>query len=120
MNFFKIRVLLKRIKCIRFMMADKSVSKGKKALVIAGLVYLFLPFDLIPAVVFPLSLLDDFVVWGLILWYLSSTLDKYWTGEKDKDYSKKYKSKNIIEDVEFEVNDADSQTKHEEAEANEQ
>ena len=41
------------------MMADKTVPKTKKALIIAGIAYLFLPFDLIPAMVFPLSLIDD-------------------------------------------------------------
>ena len=48
MGFIKLRVLLKRIKAIRFMMADKSVAWWKKALIVFGILYLFLPIDLIP------------------------------------------------------------------------
>ena len=96
---------MSRFKAIRFMMADKTVPKTKKALVIAGIVYLFLPFDLIPAFVFPLSLIDDVAVWLFIIWYLKKELDIYWTGEKSKDLSKKYKDKSIVDDVEFEVDD---------------
>lgn len=103
MQFWSIRVILSRLKAIRFMMADKTVPKTKKALIIAGIAYLFLPFDLIPAMVFPLSLIDDVVVWLLIIWYLRKELDVYWTGEKNRDLSKKYKSRDIVDDVEFEV-----------------
>lgn len=49
MQFLGIRVLLKRIKAIRFMMADKTVPKRKKALIVFGIIYLFLPIDLITA-----------------------------------------------------------------------
>ena len=103
MQFWSIRVILSRFKAIRFMMADKTVPKTKKALIIAGIAYLFLPFDLIPAMVFPLSLIDDVVVWLLIIWYLRKELDVYWTGEKNRDLSKKYKNRDIVDDVEFEV-----------------
>ena len=103
MNFWSLRVILSRLKAIRFMMADKTVPKTKKALIIAGIAYLFLPFDLIPAMVFPLSLIDDVVVWLLIIWYLRKELDVYWTGEKNRDLSKKYKNRDIVDDVEFEV-----------------
>ena len=41
MQFLGIRVLLKRIKAIRFMMADKTVPKRKKALIVFGIIYLF-------------------------------------------------------------------------------
>ncbi|MDO4176655.1 MAG: DUF1232 domain-containing protein [Bacillota bacterium] len=105
MNFWSLRVILSRFKAIRFMMADKSVPKSKKALIIAGIAYLFLPFDLIPAMVFPLSLIDDVVVWLIIIWYLKKELDVYWTGEKSKDLSKKYRDKSMVDDVEFEVED---------------
>jgi len=103
MQFWSMRVILSRLKAIRFMMADKTVPKTKKALIIAGIAYLFLPFDLIPAMVFPLSLIDDVVVWLLIIWYLRKELDVYWTGEKNRDLSKKYKNRDIVDDVEFEV-----------------
>ena len=103
MQFWSIRVILSRFKAIRFMMADKTVPKTKKALIIAGIAYLFLPFDLIPAMVFPLSLIDDVVVWLLIIWYLRKEQDVYWTGEKNRDLSKKYRNRDIVDDVEFEV-----------------
>ena len=53
--------------------------------------------------VFPLSLIDDVVVWLLIIWYLRKELDVYWTGEKNRDLSKKYRNRDIVDDVEFEV-----------------
>ena len=107
MQFFGFRVLIKRVKAIRFMMADKTVPKRKKALVIAGIVYLFLPIDIIPPVIFPFGFIDDIVVWLLILWYLSSELDKYWIGEKPKDYSRKFRGKNVVDDVEYDVDEGD-------------
>ena len=105
MQFLGFRVLIKRIKAIRFMMADKTVPRRKKALVIAGIVYLFLPLDIIPPIIFPFGILDDILVWALILWYLSSELDKYWIGEKPKDYSRKYRGKRVVDDVEYDVDD---------------
>jgi len=113
MQFWSFRVILSRLKAIRFMMADKTVPKTKKALIIAGIAYLFLPFDLIPAMVFPLSLIDDVIVWLLIIWYLKKELDVYWTGEKKYDLSKKYRSKDIVDDVEFEVEEDKAEAKAE-------
>lgn len=105
MQFLGFRVLIKRIKAIRFMMADKSVRWTKKAIIIAGLVYLFLPIDIIPPVFFPFGFLDDILIWVLILWYLRSELDKYWIGEKPKDYSRIFRGKNVVDDVEYDVDD---------------
>lgn len=105
MQFFGIQVLVKRIKAIRFMLADKSVPKRKKALIIFGIIYIFLPIDLIPPILFPIAWIDDLILWILILWYLSSELDKYWTGGKPKDFSKKYNGKTFVDDVEYEVNE---------------
>ena len=113
MQFWSFRVILSRFKAIRFMMADKTVPKTKKALIIAGIAYLFLPFDLIPAMVFPLSLIDDVIVWLLIIWYLKKELDVYWTGEKKYDLYKKYRSKDIVDDVEFEVEEDKAEAKAE-------
>ena len=107
MQFFGFRVLIKRLKAIRFMMADKAVPWYKKAVVIAGIVYLFLPFDIIPPILFPFGIIDDIIIWLLILWYLSSELDKYWIGEKPKDYSRKFRGKNVVDDVEYDVDEGD-------------
>lgn len=105
MQYFGLRVIMKRIKAIKFMMADKTVPKRKKALIIFGIAYIIFPIDIIPALFFPLSLIDDVLLWIFILWYLSSELDKYWMGGKTKDYSKKFRGKTIVDDVEYEVNE---------------
>ena len=105
MQYFGFRVLFKRIAAIRFMMKDKSVSKWKKAIIVAGIVYIFIPLDLIPIAILPVSWLDDVILWLAILWYLRHELDKYWLGEKPADFSKKYRGKNVVDDVEYEVKD---------------
>ncbi|MFR6259049.1 MAG: YkvA family protein, partial [Anaerovoracaceae bacterium] len=94
---------------------DRSVPKRKKARIIFGIIYLFLPVDLIPPILFPIAWIDDLVLWLFILWYLSSELDKYWNGGKTKDYSKKYRGKKFVDDVEYEV---DGKKKKEEANSN--
>ncbi|MEG0662984.1 MAG: DUF1232 domain-containing protein, partial [Anaerovoracaceae bacterium] len=71
------RVIIKRIKAIRFMMKDKSVPKRKKALVVVGIIYLFLPIDLIPPILFPIAWIDDLILWIFILYHLRETLDQY-------------------------------------------
>lgn len=103
-QFIGYNVILKRIKAIKFMMKDKSVPFRKKLLIILGIVYLFLPIDIIPPVLFPIAWMDDLVLWIWILWHLKDELDKYWIGEKAEDLSKKYKGKNVINDATYEVN----------------
>ena len=105
MQFLGFRILWRRIKAIRFMMADKTVPKRKKAIIIGGIIYLFLPIDISPPFIFPVGILDDIVVWLLILWYLRSELDKYWNGEKVTDLSKKFRGKQVVDDVEYEVDE---------------
>ena len=89
MQFLGIRVLLKRIKAIRFMMADKTVPKRKKALIVFGIIYLFLP-----------------------IYHLRNELDSYWTGGKTKDFSKKYRGKTFVDDVEYEVKEESAEDKN--------
>ncbi|MGL4483675.1 MAG: YkvA family protein [Anaerovoracaceae bacterium] len=100
-----IRILGKRIKAIWFMMQDKKVKLWKKTLIVLGLVYLVLPVDIIPPVLFPIGWIDDAALWAWILYTLKDTLDTYWLKGEKEDYSKKYKNKNIIDDVEYEVKD---------------
>ena len=109
MQFIGFQVIIKRIKAIRFMLADKTVSKRKKALLIGGIIYLFLPVDIVPPVLFPIAWIDDAVFWLWILWYLRDELDKYWLGPKNEDLSKKYKGKTIIDDVDFKVDDKEKE-----------
>lgn len=111
MPYISFQVIIKRIKAIKFMMKDPKVKRRKKLLIVAGLVYLLLPIDLIPIVIFPLGFLDDTVLWLWILWYLRETLDNYWLGEKTVDLSKNYKGRTIIDDVEFEVKEEGSDRK---------
>ena len=99
------RVIVKRVKAIRLMMKDRTVPRRKKALIVAGIIYLFLPFDLIPPVLFPVAWIDDLILWIWILYHLRETLDKYWMGEKPADYSAKYKDS--IEDVDYEIKEED-------------
>ena len=110
MNYIGLRIILKRINAIRFMMKDKMVPWYKKALVVFGIVYLIMPVDLIPITLFPVAGLDDLVLWGIILYYLRDELDKYWLGEKVVDLSGHFRDKNIVDDVKYEV-DAEKQDK---------
>jgi len=103
MQFITFQVLFNRIKAISAMMKDKRVPKRKKLLVIVGIIYLLSPFTLVPPVLFPVRHVDGIILCIWILWHLRDTLDTYWKGEKVLDLSKKYKKKDVIDDVDFEV-----------------
>lgn len=107
MQFISFAILGKRIKVIKHMMRDKSVSFGKKALIVFGLVYLVLPFDLIPPIIPVFGFLDDLILWLFILDYLKEELDKYWIGKDPatnvKNGKQKYRGKNVVDGVEYEV-----------------
>ena len=105
MQFLGFRILWRRIKAIRFMMADKTVKWWKKGIIVAGILFLLSPIDLIPIFIFPFNFIDDIVVWIFILWYLRKELDSYWMGEEGKDLSKKFRGKTMVDDVEYEVDD---------------
>ncbi|MBQ7703536.1 MAG: DUF1232 domain-containing protein [Firmicutes bacterium] len=88
------------------MLMDSKVPWTKKALLIFGIIYLVLPVDLIPPVLFPIGFLDDLVLWAYIIWHLADDLDKYadYSGYgKEGDLSKNYRRKDIVEDVTFDV-----------------
>ena len=93
------------------MLKDKNVRWTKKALVIFGIVYLFLPVDIIPPVLFPFGFLDDIVLWIYIIWHLKDTLDEYWIGEKAQDLSKKYRASRIVDFCDFDIEEALAMTK---------
>ena len=109
MQFISFRVLSRRIKAISSMMKDKTVPKRKKLLIVLGIIYVFLPIDLIPPVLFPFGFLDDLVLWIWIIWHLKDTLDQYWVGEKEVDLSRDFKNKDIVEGVEFTVDQEDEE-----------
>ena len=110
MQFISFRVIMKRIAAITSLLKDKTVPLRKKALVIFGIIYLVLPVDLKPPILFPFGFIDDLVLWIFILWHLKDELDRYWMGEKAEDLSKKFRDKTIVEGVEFDVED-DSEKK---------
>lgn len=107
MQFISLAIIGKRMKSIKKMMRDKKVSLGKKILVVFGLIYLVLPVDLIPPIIPVFGFLDDLILWLFILDYLKEELDKYWKEEdptvRAKDIKKKFRGKNIVDDVEYEV-----------------
>lgn len=107
MQFISFAVLGKRIKVIKYLMRDKSVSFGKKALIVFGLVYLVLPVDLIPPIVPVFGFLDDLILWLFILDYLKEELDQYWVGKDPatnvRNGKKKYRGKDVVDGVEYEV-----------------
>ena len=109
MRFISLLVLGKRIGAIGQMMKDKSVSFWKKLLIVFGIVYLISPIDIIPAPVFMFAWVDDFILWIWILWYLRDELDKYCKIEKSENLSKKFYGKNIVEGVEYEVEETDDE-----------
>ena len=74
-DFFRRNI--KRIKAIPQFLKDKRVSLWKKLLIALGLVYLLLPFDIIPPIIPVFGFLDDVVLWLFILYYLRDQLDRY-------------------------------------------
>ena len=104
MRFLFWGILGKRIRAIPYMMRDKSVPMRKKILIVVGIVYLFLPFKFFPPIFF-WGALSNIILWLWIILYLKDELDKYWVGEKQQDFSRKYKNKTVINDVEFEIKD---------------
>lgn len=110
MSFLNFFILKKRIFAIKPMMKDPAVSKWKKAIIVVGLIYLILPFDLIPPIVPVFGFLDDLILWAFIISYLKDELDKYWSeGKEGEDYSKKFKGKDIVDNVDFTVKDEEQE-----------
>ena len=88
MNFIGLRVLFNRLKVIPHFLRDKTVPLRKKILVVACAIYILVPFDFVP--VFPF---DDLVLFLFV------------KGEKKEDLSKKFSDKDIVDGVEFTVED---------------
>lgn len=109
MQFVFFQVLMKRIKAIKHFMKDKGVPLHKKIIIVAGILYLLSPIDLIPEPILIFGVVDDIVLWTFIIWYLKDELDKYWTETDEVKPAAKFRDKNIIEDVNFEVKDEENQ-----------
>lgn len=93
-----LRIYFRRILNLRLYLKDASQSLAKKILIIFGTVYLLSPVDLLPEPVFGIGIVDDLVLWGLILSYLAKELDSY-TGEEgiSREARKKYRGTKIFE-----------------------
>lgn len=115
MQFLFFHTLMKRIRAIPAFMKDKSVPKRKKLIIILGILYFLSPIDLIPAPILIFGIVDDLLIWGVIIWYLQHELDSYWMGPKEVKPEKKFRGKKIIEDVNFEVKE-DGETDEEDQE----
>ncbi len=105
MQFIFFQVLLKRIKAIKYFMKDKEVPLRKKIIIVLGTLYLLMPIDFIPEPILIFGVVDDIVLWTFIIWYLKSELDHYWVETDQVKPAEKFRGKNIIDDVNFEVKD---------------
>ena len=98
--------IIKNFRLIKRMMADGNVSFWKKALIVVGIVSLILPFEIVPDILLPLGLIDDIILWLLIMYILKDTMRKY-RDEDSRGERVKYKRGNIIEGVSYEVKSED-------------
>lgn len=105
MQFIYLQVLLKRIKAIKYFMKDKGVPLRKKIIIVAGALYLLLPIDFIPEPILIFGIVDDIMLWTFIIWYLKTELDHYWIESDPVKPAEKFRGKNIIDDVNFKVED---------------
>lgn len=92
-----------RIKGTVPLLKDSTIPFYKKLLVLFGYVYFFLPFDLLPIVLPGIGLLDDLALWIMITQLLKKDLDQYRGGPPTEPKKKRYKGKDIIYDVSYEV-----------------
>ncbi len=100
MHFIGIRMLLNRLRMVPYYLKDKTVPWYRKALMILCIAYIVVPIDFVP--VFPF---DDLFLFVFMMWNFKDELDTYWKGEKPVDLSKKFRDKDIVEGVEFTVED---------------
>ncbi len=105
MQFIFLQVLLKRIKAIKHFLKDKGVPLRKKIIILMGILYFLMPVDLIPEPILIFGVVDDIVLWTFIIWYLKDELDKYWIETDPVKPTVKFRDKNIIDNVNFEVED---------------
>ena len=88
--------IIKNFRLIKRMMADGNVSFWKKALIV----------EIVPDILLPFGLIDDIILWLLIMYILKDTMRKY-RDEDSRGERVKYKRGNIIEGVSYEVKSED-------------
>ena len=59
------------------MLRDRAVPFWKKAVLVAAMIYLILPVDLIPPLVPVFGWLDDIILWIAILYFMRTELDAH-------------------------------------------
>lgn len=74
------RMRLTPLQLIIEYMKDPAVPLSKKLMIIGAAAYVLSPVDLLPAFLFPLSIVDDALVVGYLLRTLSAELIKYRLG----------------------------------------
>ena len=103
------RMLLRRIRGIIPLMKDREVPWWKKAIFIAGVVYLVLPFDLIPPLIPVFGWLDDVALWVAILYFFGPELDRHMPENASQSRNKKYRYKDEdVHEVEYTVNEEEA------------
>ena len=104
----RILALLGRIKGIIPMFKDKEVKWWKKVLIIAAIIYLVLPVDLIPPIVPVFGWLDDIIIWIALLYFMGPDLDKYVVQKSGNAKKYNYKDSDVTE-AEFTVHDEEEE-----------
>lgn len=108
MNFFKAFLkFFKRITVLYKYLLDKDVSIFKKIMVLAMLIYVFSPLDIIPEAVLGFGFIDDALLAVYVISSISSELDKYISNKGDENI--KVDKDKTIENVEYEIKDEDEQ-----------
>ncbi len=102
-------MLFRRIRAIIPLMKDREVKWWKKAIFIIGIVYLLLPFELIPPLVPLFGWLDDVLLWIAILYFMGPELDRHMPESMARGSNKKYRYKDEdVHEVEFTVNEEEA------------
>ncbi len=78
---------------------DKQIPLKEKWWIIIPLIYILSPVDLIPMPILGFSVLDDLLMFVYLMSIVSEKTKKYYGNEKN------LKEKDIIENVEYEIDD---------------
>lgn len=97
-----IRWILAYIGGIKFLLKDKEIPWYKKVIVILTIIYVISPIEFLPDFILPIGYVDDIILVIFIIFLLKDDIKRY---IKPKSYSEKYKDKDIIDDVEYKVED---------------
>lgn len=97
-----IRWILTYLGGFRLLLKDKDIPFYKKVLVVLTAIYVISPIEMVPDFILPIGYIDDIILVTFIIFLLKDDIKRY---IKPKSYSKKYKGKEIIDDVEYTVED---------------